>query len=168
MSVAGSFGISSIRSKSALRIYCSNIGPIVSGGNSLLKMLCISFTMNVFSSGRSKLKSSMFKPSGRCKIAGIEIDDIVEARRRNKTKRVLNEIAMRINDRDALARDDVFMNQIAEKRRFTGTRLTDNIHVPSAVIVRNIYRLELAAENALADAAIPPSADFPAARLLSI
>ncbi len=50
--VAGSFGMSSIKRSSAFRMYCSNIGPIVSGGKSLLKMLCISFTMNVFSSGR--------------------------------------------------------------------------------------------------------------------
>ena len=69
-SVAGSFGMSSIMSRSALRIYCSNIGPIVSCENSLLKMLCISFTMNVFSSGRVGLKSSILRPSGRARSPG--------------------------------------------------------------------------------------------------
>ena len=69
ISVAGS-AVSSMRSRSAFRMYCSNMGPIVSGGNSLLKIPCNSFTTKVFSSGRMGSTSSILRPTGRMRSPG--------------------------------------------------------------------------------------------------
>ena len=67
------------------------------------------------------------------KIGGIEIDDVVGSPRRDQIEDFLSEIAVRIQDGDAVTGFDILCDQTFQETRFSRARLADKICVLHAV-----------------------------------
>ena len=63
------------------------------------------------------------------KIAWIEVAQMISAFRRNVIEKFLGQIAVRIDDADAMPERDVLEDEIAKQRRFTRAGLSDDVDV---------------------------------------
>ena len=74
---------------------------------------------------------------GEFKVAGIEIDEMVGASRRNMIQQILGQITMRINQADTVTQRDVLQNEVPQQCRLSRTRLANQIKVLALVGRRN-------------------------------
>ena len=70
---------------------------------------------------------------GEFKVAGIEIHQMVGAARGNVVQQFLGQIAVRVNDANAMSKGDVLQNQVSEQRRFAGASFADDVEVLALV-----------------------------------
>ena len=70
------------------------------------------------------------------RLARVEIAHVVDARARDGVEDVVREVAVRIDDGDALAGIDVAHGEIEEERRFAAARFADDVDVALALLAR--------------------------------
>ena len=70
---------------------------------------------------------------GEFKVARIEIHQMVGTLRRNVVQQFLGQIAVRVNDANAMSKCDVLQNQIAEQGRLAGACFADDVEVLALV-----------------------------------
>mgnify|MGYP001556288600 CR=1 FL=1 len=73
------------------------------------------------------------QPDGEVRIAGMEIHGLFSARRGDVIEQFLREIAVRINQADAMALQNELEDEIAQQRGFAGTGLADHIGVEASI-----------------------------------
>lgn len=81
--------------------------------------------------------AKQIEANGKVRVRGIEIYNVIRARRGNVIKQILGEIAMRVNDAYAATRFNVLKNQIAKQRGFARTGLSKTVHVVATISARN-------------------------------
>jgi hypothetical protein len=81
---------------------------------------------------------------GKLDIAGIEVAEVVRAPRRDVVEDLLGQVAVGINQPDAVPKGNVLNDQVAQKRRFPRTRLADDVHVLPGVCAGDANRLGVA------------------------
>src|SRR3989338_7347134 len=84
--------------------------------------------------GMRGVKLKHVEPDRAIQVCGVEIDDILLALRRHRRKHVNDVGAMRVYHADAITLLNVLHNHVFHQRRLAGTRLTDDIEMPQAVI----------------------------------
>ncbi len=80
------------------------------------------------------------KPDGKFNVARIEIYQVVGTLRRNVMQQLLGQVAVRVNQSDAMTKLDVLQNEIAEQRRLSRTRFPDDVYVLPLVAGRYAKR----------------------------
>jgi hypothetical protein len=70
-------------------------------------------------------------------VARMEINEVIRSTRWNAIEKFFGEIAVRINQADAVTGGDVLHDEIPQQRRFSGARLADDIEVMALVGRRN-------------------------------
>ena len=73
-------------------------------------------------------------------IGGVEIADLMGAFGRDAIRDRLGEVAVRVDDGDALAGDDVVHGQVEKRRALSRARFTHDVDVPLAFIPRETDR----------------------------
>ena len=69
-------------------------------------------------------------------LAGVEVAHVIDARARDGVENVLGEVAVRIDDGDALARVDVAHGEIEQERAFARAGFADDVDVALALLAR--------------------------------
>lgn len=71
---------------------------------------------------------------GKVEVAGIEIDRVLGPGRRNEMQQFLGEVAVWINQPDAVSGGDVLHDEITQERGFPRTRLADEVEMLALVV----------------------------------
>ena len=66
---------------------------------------------------------------GEVNITRIEIHHIIRSVRWNVVQQFLRQVSVRINQTNTMSKGDMLEDEIAQKRRFPGTRLSDDVYV---------------------------------------
>ncbi len=74
------------------------------------------------------------EPDRPFKIGGVEIDEVIRARAGDMRESSFGEVAMRIEQRQALADHEVLPDQIEEEGAFTGAGLADDVEMTTAFL----------------------------------
>ncbi len=69
-------------------------------------------------------------------LAGVEVAHVVDARARDGVENVLGKVAVRVDDRNALPREDVAHGEIEEERAFARAGFSDDVDVALALLAR--------------------------------
>jgi len=67
-------------------------------------------------------------------VGRVEVDEVIRARAGNMRERSLGQVAMRIEQRQALAGDEVLPDQIEEEGAFAGAGLADDVKMATAFL----------------------------------
>ena len=81
---------------------------------------------------------------GEFKVARIEIHQMIRPLGRNVVQQFLGQVAVRVNDADAMSKRDVLQNQIPQQGRFAGAGFADDVDVLPLVHGGNAKRLGIA------------------------
>ena len=73
-------------------------------------------------------------------IGGVEIADLMGALGRDAIRDRLGEVAVRVDDGDALAGDDVVHREIEQRRALARARFAHDVDVPLALLAREADR----------------------------
>src|ERR1035441_7774935 len=73
-------------------------------------------------------------------VGGVEIYHVLNAMTRYEVEQFRGEIAVRVNDADAIAGTDVLQDQIAQERRFSSAAFADGVKMMAAVVTRQNKR----------------------------
>ena len=73
------------------------------------------------------------QPDGELQVARIEVNEVIRTRRRDVFQQFLGEIAVRIDQTNAVSGGDVLHQQVAEQGRLAGTGLADQVEVLAGV-----------------------------------
>ena len=68
------------------------------------------------------------------KVGGVEVDEIIRARAGDMRERGFGEVAMRIEESQALAGDEVLPDQIEQEGAFAGAGLADDVEMTAAFL----------------------------------
>ena len=71
--------------------------------------------------------------NGKVGVGRVEIDDVVDAARRDRGKNLLHQFAVRIHHRHAPAVADILDGEVFEHHGFTDAGFTDDVHVLPSV-----------------------------------
>src|SRR5258708_17783025 len=91
------------------------------------------------------------KPYRKLNVTRIEIYQVVGTLGRNVIQQFLCQIAVRVNQSDAMSKLDVLQNQITEQCCFSRTRFSDDVDMVSLVAGRYTKRLRLSPAFAVSD-----------------
>src|SRR5437762_2231046 len=64
-------------------------------------------------------------------------EHVISPGRRNEIEKSIDQIAVRVNDTDAVTRFDVLQNHIPQQHAFANARLPDNVHVRAPITRSN-------------------------------
>ena len=73
------------------------------------------------------------KPNGVLRIRGVEINDIINTVPRNVIQNVFGEIAVRVNQANAMTQGDVLNEKVAQKRRLPRSGFANDVKMLPAV-----------------------------------
>src|SRR4051794_36092807 len=85
------------------------------------------------------------------KIAWVEIAEVVSTLRRNVMQELLSQIAVRIDDADAVAERNVLKDEITKESGFSGAGLSNYVDVLALILSGNAKRLGVSPALAVAD-----------------
>ena len=74
------------------------------------------------------------KPIGRCEIGRIDVDEVVGAGAGHASEHGFGEIAMRVEECDALAGGEVLLDEVEEERALAGAGLADDVEMAAALV----------------------------------
>ena len=88
---------------------------------------------------------------GEFQVARIEIHQMIRPLRRDVVQQFLGQVAVRVNDANAVSKGDVLQDQVPQQRRFAGAGFADDVDVLALVHGGNAKGLGFAPAMTFAD-----------------